>query len=141
VEDFLFVLRTFGVTVVLFLLMQIRVGNTTLEQHSLSWMHSSRVAGTLQEVADGAVHIFHLASVKIQKVGQEAFGAKDSSGSEHLAKRRALRRTLPVTPPDMTSGSQPVARAEGETKSASELKRGTFRSFFDVKSVNDESAQ
>jgi hypothetical protein len=133
VEDFLFVLRTFAVTVVLFLLMQIRVGSATVEQHSIAWMHSSSVVDTLQEVADGTVHIFHLAGAKIQKIGQKAFGSKESTAATRVAKHRAPKKSQPV-----------VAQVQSETQeptAPNEPRRGTFRSFFDVKSVHDASVE
>lgn len=53
--DFIFVIKTLVVTVAIVVLMQIRVGGRTIEQHSLAWIHTSVVVEQLQEVAAGAV--------------------------------------------------------------------------------------
>ena len=53
--DFLFVIRTFIVTVVVLLILQVKVGDFTLEQRSMNWVRSSVVVSHLQEVADGSI--------------------------------------------------------------------------------------
>jgi hypothetical protein len=53
--DLFFVIKTLAVTVALVVLMQIKVGTRTVEQHSLAWIHQSAFVEQLQEVAAGAV--------------------------------------------------------------------------------------
>lgn len=53
--DFLFVLKTLVITIVLVLLMQIKIGTATIEQHSLAWIQNSAITDTLRSVAQGAV--------------------------------------------------------------------------------------
>ena len=50
-----FVLKSFVVTVAVLFLMQIRVGNSTVERKTLAWMRQSVVVDGLRYVADGAV--------------------------------------------------------------------------------------
>ncbi|MES2962370.1 MAG: hypothetical protein V4760_00675 [Bdellovibrionota bacterium] len=53
--DLVFVVKTLVITVALVVLMQIKVGSRTVEQHSLAWIHQSVFVEQLQEVAAGAV--------------------------------------------------------------------------------------
>lgn len=50
-----FVLKCLVFTVVLVILMQIRIGGTTLEEKALHWTHNSSVMQPIQQVADGSV--------------------------------------------------------------------------------------
>ena len=52
-----FVLKSFVVTIAILFLMQIRVGNSTVERKTLAWMRQSVVVDGLRYVADGAVSI------------------------------------------------------------------------------------
>ncbi len=54
-SEVFFVLKTLIVTIAIVLLLQIRIGRSTLEQHSLTWLHSSTAVEALRGVADGAV--------------------------------------------------------------------------------------
>lgn len=53
--DLFFVLKSFAITAVIVVLMQIKIGPQTIEQRSLSWLHQSFLAEQLQNVAEGAV--------------------------------------------------------------------------------------
>lgn len=52
--DLLFVLKMVVYTLVLVIILQVKVGPTTLEQKLHSFTHESQIAGTLQIVAEGA---------------------------------------------------------------------------------------
>lgn len=52
---FFFVVKTVILTVVIVILLQVRVGRSTIEEHSLAWMHRSQAMEALRGVADGAV--------------------------------------------------------------------------------------
>ncbi|MEK7356399.1 MAG: hypothetical protein AAB250_08115 [Bdellovibrionota bacterium] len=53
--DVIFVIKTLVITVALVVMMQIKIGPNTIEQHSLAWIHHSAAVEELQEVAAGAV--------------------------------------------------------------------------------------
>ncbi len=53
--DIVFVLKCLLVTVVVVVLLQIRVGQRTVEGHAMTWLHHSTVSHHLQDVAEGAV--------------------------------------------------------------------------------------
>lgn len=55
--DLLFVIRMVIITVVIVLLMQIKIGPATIEQHSTEWLHSSSAVASLQGVSEGAVKV------------------------------------------------------------------------------------
>lgn len=63
--DFLFFVKTFILTVAIVLVMQIQVGNNTLESHAMTWVQSSSVAAPLNSVARGAAKMFHDVTAKI----------------------------------------------------------------------------
>lgn len=52
--DLLFLLKMTVYTVVIVILMQVKIGPTTLEQKVIEWTHHSQLAGVLQNVASGA---------------------------------------------------------------------------------------
>ena len=54
-SEVFFVLKTFMATFFVVLLMQIRVGASSVEQHCLTWIESSKVVSHLRAVAEGAV--------------------------------------------------------------------------------------
>jgi hypothetical protein len=54
-QDIFFVIKCIVITTVVVIAMQMRIGHRTAEDHVMSWIHSSSVRGTLQEVAEGAV--------------------------------------------------------------------------------------
>lgn len=56
-SDLLFIIRMVIITVVVVLLMQIKIGPATIEQHSTEWLHTSSVVTSLQGVSEGAVKI------------------------------------------------------------------------------------
>jgi hypothetical protein len=56
-NEFFFVIKSLIMTVVLILLMQIKIGKQTVEQHSLNWLHESTATQALRGVADGAVSV------------------------------------------------------------------------------------
>lgn len=57
--DFLFFIKTFILTVAIVLVMQIQVGDRTLETHAMSWVQSSAVVAPLHGVARGAARVIH----------------------------------------------------------------------------------
>jgi hypothetical protein len=63
--DFLFFIKTFILTVAIVLVMQIQVGNRSLETHAMSWVQSTATSGPLQGVARGAARVTHDLSHKV----------------------------------------------------------------------------
>jgi hypothetical protein len=53
-----FVLKTMVITIVVVMILQIKIGSSTIEQKSMTWIHESVVVESLRGVADGAVKIF-----------------------------------------------------------------------------------
>lgn len=53
--DFLFIVKTFLFTLALVVLMQIKVGDQTIEERSHQWIQQSAIHRTLGKVATGAV--------------------------------------------------------------------------------------
>ena len=63
--DFLFFVKTFILTVAIVLVMQIQVGDHSLENHTMGWVQSSAVAGPLNTVARGAAKLVHDITAKV----------------------------------------------------------------------------
>jgi hypothetical protein len=55
IRDVFFVIRILGLTVLVSLFLQVQVGQITLEDHFQSWVKSSFVVDSLQDVIDGGV--------------------------------------------------------------------------------------
>jgi hypothetical protein len=56
-NDFLFFIKAFLLTLVLVLLLQIRIGEQTVEAHTMGWVQSSVVVTPLNHAAQGAAKI------------------------------------------------------------------------------------
>lgn len=55
--DFLFFVKTFALTLVIVLVMQIQVGNKSIENHALGFVQSSTVVSPLNSVAAGGAKL------------------------------------------------------------------------------------
>jgi ribosomal protein L12E/L44/L45/RPP1/RPP2 len=82
-SEMFFVLKTLVVTVIVVMLMQIKVGRATLEEHSMRWIRNSDAVETLRYVAEGAVRIAEsgaktLSSSLAWKSGEEAVKTGES---------------------------------------------------------------
>lgn len=55
--DFLFFVKTFCLTIVLVVLMQIQVGQSSIESHALGWVQHSAVVSPLNQTAHGAAQL------------------------------------------------------------------------------------
>lgn len=55
IGDLFFILKSLFLTCVVILLLQIKLGDFTLEEHSMSWLRESHAASFLQEVSHGGV--------------------------------------------------------------------------------------
>ena len=55
--DFIFVLKCAIVTVAIVVLLQIKIGQRSIEGHTMTWIHHSAVSRHLQDVAEGAVKV------------------------------------------------------------------------------------
>jgi hypothetical protein len=78
-----FVLKTFVLTVVVVMLMQIKIGRGTIEEHSMHWIRNSDAVETLRYVAEGAVSVAQsgmkaISSSLAWKSGEEAVKAGES---------------------------------------------------------------
>jgi uncharacterized membrane protein len=56
-SEFFFVIKTLIFSIALILLLQIKIGKSTLEERSLSWMRQSIAIEALRGVADSAVTV------------------------------------------------------------------------------------
>jgi hypothetical protein len=56
-QDFKSVIKIFGLSLILVLLMQLRISDDTLENHFEGWIQNSSVVHYLQRVAEGAVKL------------------------------------------------------------------------------------
>jgi hypothetical protein len=149
VADFFFVLRTFAIAIALFLAMQIRVGNRSVEQHSVAWLHSSSVVDSIQNVAEGAVHVFHVAGHKISGVVTHLPKIKiEEPAEKNVDKKRVAKRVggrienhkavmARVETHHVTNDGDGVEPAAGSTPDTDEHANSSYRSFFDVKTVRD----
>ncbi|MGZ3721928.1 MAG: hypothetical protein ACXVA9_03295 [Bdellovibrionales bacterium] len=63
--DIFFFIKTFILTIAIVLVMQIQVGDRTLETHAMGWVQGSGVGSPLGDVARGASKMTHDLSRKI----------------------------------------------------------------------------
>ncbi|NJL24369.1 MAG: hypothetical protein HC902_03800 [Calothrix sp. SM1_5_4] len=56
--DFMFFVKTFFLTVAVVLLMQIQVGDRTIETHAIGWIQNSALVSPLNTAAQGGAKMF-----------------------------------------------------------------------------------
>ena len=76
------------ITLVVVFFMQIQIGQNTLEQHAMYWVHESTITMPLQEVADGATKVIRDAWKKVTRGIKSDFfdslSSKNKPGSRSL---------------------------------------------------------
>jgi hypothetical protein len=77
--DFMFFIKTLALTVAIVMLMQIQIGDRTVEKHAVLFVQSSTVASPLNTVARGASKLIHDVTGKIW------------SGVHHNVKKKAKK--------------------------------------------------
>ena len=83
--DFFFFLKTFILTLAVVLMLQIEVGNKTVETHVHDWMVGSIAAGFLGHAAHGGAHFLKDATFKMTQKIKEHIGTK-TPGHVHETK-------------------------------------------------------
>lgn len=66
-SDIFFFVKTFVLTVAIIVLMQIEVGQRSIESHALSWIHTSPIIAPLNGAAKGASKLIRDTYDSIQK--------------------------------------------------------------------------
>lgn len=66
--DLFFFIKTFILTIAVVLVMQIQVGDQSLESHAMSWVQSSPVAAPLHGVARGASKMVNDVTQRVTEV-------------------------------------------------------------------------
>jgi len=77
-SELFFVLKMFGITIGLIVLMQMKVGSMSLEERSYILLKSSAVTYQLQKVADGGVQLYNKVEQKITKFYDDNFATRSS---------------------------------------------------------------
>jgi hypothetical protein len=86
-----FVLKTMVITIVVVMILQIKIGSSTIEQKSLTWIHESVVVESLRGVADGAVKIFSKGFNSVRSAVTDR--VSDGVSTETKAANFQLKRT------------------------------------------------
>lgn len=86
-SEFLFFVKMTALTAVLVLVMQVQVGERSLEDHAMGWVQSSALVAPLNAVAHGGAKMIRDASEKIhaaiaKRQGQEKKSVGGEPGSE-----------------------------------------------------------
>lgn len=100
--EFMFVVKTFIFTLILVVVMQIKVGGFTLEEHSLDWLHESSAVRELQEVAQGAIrasksgyrtvsNLFDDSSSGVREMSSDGWLKVRRSDAYHKQREKELR--------------------------------------------------
>jgi hypothetical protein len=66
-SEFAFFVKTFAITIAIVLVMQIQVGERSLEGHAMTWVQSSAITGPLNGVKRGAAKMAHDLSHRISE--------------------------------------------------------------------------
>jgi hypothetical protein len=86
-SDVLFFVKTFFLTIAIVLVMQIHVGDHSIESHAMSWVQSSAVVAPLNSVARGAAKmardLTQTISISIKRNGKKNKKEEKNSSSSH----------------------------------------------------------
>lgn len=86
--DFLFFIKAFLLTLILVLLMQIQVGERTVESHTMGWVQSSVIIMPLNNVAQGAAKMIRDATTALYN------GVKGTEKKEKKDKKEERRSSF-----------------------------------------------
>lgn len=90
-SDFLFVLKALVATVVLVFFMQIRIGPSTIEHHTLAWLQNSFLVDNLRFVANGAVKVVSQGYEYVSSFVNKNVGAPSEQAEGHESRVERLR--------------------------------------------------
>ena len=95
-SEFFFVVKTVLFSALVLMVLQMKVGGSTLEQHSEAWIYHSRVGGEMQAVARGAVKAGYEGWdwVKLQTKGKFSALSGDDSSDHSSARETNRERSL-----------------------------------------------
>jgi hypothetical protein len=92
--DFMFFVKTFLATLAVILLMQIKVGEKSVEAHTLGFVQSSSVTLPLNSVAEGGAKMVRDLVARVQKSIGGKKKAKKDGGSEATESNEASEGDL-----------------------------------------------
>ena len=92
--DLFFITRIFILTCIAVVLLQIKVGDKTLEQRSLDWVATSEAGHYLQEVSDGTIKFLYQGWSKLTEKFSDNFSAKLNWNKENTPGYRHLKFQL-----------------------------------------------
>lgn len=86
-DEFMFVMKSLLVTVILLFCLQIKINNVTAETHALEWIEGSSVTRYLQNVAGGAVLGIRNLGRSVSQYMNSTFQGKDHQRETNRASR------------------------------------------------------
>lgn len=93
--DFLFFIKTLLASLLVVAFLQIKIGETTMEEHATDWIRTSVLTMPLQGVAAGGVQIIRdstrWVSRQVQTKTKSLFGAKPESPGERVQSLKVER--------------------------------------------------
>jgi len=108
--DFLFFIKTCALTLLLVVIMQVRVGDQSLEQTAQSWVRSSWIAGPVNLAAQGGAKLVRDGSARVMRAVQ---GRPQGAGAGAAEREREGDG-------DRTDAHAGHGRSQNETKSNSD---------------------
>ena len=104
--DFIYFAKLLGVTIVVIVVLQLNVGNRSLETHAMNWLQSSSVITPLHAVAHGGGKLMHDLSERVNGVIQtnRAKKKRDVSRDSITPRFRWSQAPLPSKSGDLDDG-------------------------------------
>lgn len=91
-SEFFFVLKTVLFSVLVLLVLQMKIGGTTLERHSEEWIYHSRAGSEMQSVARGAIRAGHEGWDWVRLQADSRIGSRDEVSNARKTKRERQTR-------------------------------------------------
>jgi hypothetical protein len=96
-------IKTFIATIIIIMLLQIKVGDRTIENISYNWIQKSSVTGWLQGVAAGGVIVIQKAGKKSGEYLASSFGKGKEKAQEMKVKiKQEFEETAEATKAELT---------------------------------------
>lgn len=104
-SEFIFVMKSFVLSVCLMLVLQVEIADTTIENHVFKWVHASSIGKHLTRVAEGGVLVVtngfkYLTQFVSKTIGDNAQKATDTT--------KASRLNFEIKRPEHSSSNQDI---------------------------------
>ncbi|MCB9025633.1 MAG: hypothetical protein H6625_04905 [Bdellovibrionaceae bacterium] len=118
-SEIFFILKSFILTILIVIFMQVKVGETTIEEKTLLWIESSTIISPIQKIVDGGVKV-------VKETWKTAFGNLNSKffnsvKPKNLPGKRDLNLVIERSEEYLRDRAKKTSKAIQESDSSSDI--------------------